>query len=95
MQTFLYCLLYIYDTGSNAVVPEVLKVRDLFKGDFSTQLKDKDRSLPVEDFGDYKEEFTKKLTAVIDEIFDSQVPFDQCTEVKLCQWCAFKVICRR
>ncbi|MHB9055171.1 MAG: PD-(D/E)XK nuclease family protein [Paludibacteraceae bacterium] len=95
LQTFLYCLLYMKDSGAISLVPEVLKVRDLFKDDFSTQLRDKMRKELVTDFNDYKEVFVEKLTLSLEEIFNPEIPFVQCSEIELCRYCRFKVICRR
>lgn len=95
LQTFLYCLLYMKDSGVTFLVPEVLKVRDLFKDDFSTQLRDKVRKELVTDFNDYKEAFVEKLTLSLEEIFNPKIPFVQCSEIEICRYCPFKVICRR
>ena len=94
-QTFLYCLLYNQKAGTENLVPEVLKVRDLFKSNFTTQLYDKVKDQYVEDFNVYRDEFSEKLTELIREIFDAEVPFEQCTELELCRYCTFRAICRR
>ena len=98
LQTFLYCLLYEMETGKTNLVPEVLKIRELFKGSFDTKLQfnptGRDGN-PVENFADFKDEFVERLTGTIKEMFNPEVPFTQCTEVELCKYCAFKSICRR
>ncbi len=95
LQTFLYSLMYVKKSGTQQVVPEVLKVRDLFKSDFTTRLKDKSRDMLVDNFDEYKDDFTSALTAVLDEIFNPEVPFGQCTEIELCKYCPFTSVCRR
>ena len=94
----LYCLLYEMETGKTNLVPEVLKIRELFKGSFDTKLQfnptGRDGN-PVENFADFKDEFVERLTGTIKEMFNPEVPFTQCTEVELCKYCAFKSICRR
>jgi len=49
----------------------------------------------VEDFNEYKEEFIEKLTVCLEEIYNPDMPFAQCTNTKPCEWCPYKVICRR
>ncbi len=98
LQTLLYCLLYEMETGKDNLVPEVLKIRELFKSDFDTKLilNPANRVYnPVENYTDFKEEFVERLTEILEELFNPEVPFSQCTEVELCKYCAFKSVCRR
>lgn len=98
LQTFLYCLLLQQTNNYRDIVPEILYIRNLFKPDFTTRLIDK--SMPkdpknVDNFNDYKEKFIENLTACLEEIFNPEVPFSQCTNMKNCEYCPYKVICRR
>lgn len=95
LQTFLYCLFYLDEYGERKIVPEILKLTDLFKSDFTTSFVDTSANKTVEDFHDYKEEFTEKLTKKLEEIFNPDVPFIQCTEIEICKYCPFTTICRR
>lgn len=98
LQTFLYCLLYQQGNNTQRLVPEILYIRDLFNSSFSTRLVDKsaaDAVKVVEDFEDYKPAFIEKLTDCLEEIFNPGVPFAQCTNAKACEYCPYKVICRR
>lgn len=97
-QTLLYCLLYEMDNGTSNLIPEVLKIKELFKSNFETKLiLNPQRGVNefVENFIDFKEEFVGRLTETIEELFDPEVPFVQCGEIELCKYCAFKTICRR
>ncbi|MFV0391951.1 MAG: PD-(D/E)XK nuclease family protein, partial [Paludibacteraceae bacterium] len=95
LQTFLYSLLYIRETRVMSISPEILKVRDLFKREFNTQITDKGKKRFVENFYDYKTEFEDRLTDVLEEIFNPEIPFVQCDNVALCEYCSFKTICKR
>lgn len=98
LQTFLYSLLYEMETGRENIVPEVLKVKDIFNAALETKLifnESKGKHLLVESFSDWKDEFVDKLTGTIEEIFNPDVPFVQCKEEELCKYCEFKTICKR
>lgn len=97
-QTLLYCVLYEMYRGKSNLVPEVLKVKDLFKSNFDTKLilnPQRGVNETVENYLDFKEEFVGRLSETIEELFNPEVPFVQCTEIELCRYCAFKTICRR
>ena len=86
------------DNGTSNLIPEVLKIKELFKSNFETKLiLNPQRGVNefVENFIDFKEEFVGRLTETIEELFDPEVPFVQCGEIELCKYCAFKTICRR
>jgi hypothetical protein len=45
--------------------------------------------------GNLSAEFEKFLKALIEEIFNPDIPFTQTPEVKTCTYCGFKGICFR
>ncbi|HHT23793.1 MAG TPA: PD-(D/E)XK nuclease family protein [Bacteroidales bacterium] len=94
-QTFLYCLFYQNENGIKPIVPEIMKIPDLFKPDFATSIKDKTKNEFVDDFNEYRNEFEENLTNLLEEIFNQEIPFTQCTEISTCKYCPFKNICRR
>ena len=98
LQTFLYCLLYGQGNDTDQIVPEILYIRDLFKTNFSTRLIDKSGTNgvgAVDNFEEYKSGFISNLTVCLEEIFNPEIPFAQCTNAKTCEYCPYKVICRR
>jgi hypothetical protein len=44
---------------------------------------------------DVLSEFEKQLQILLKDIFDSEIPFIQTTELDNCEYCAFKGICNR
>ena len=50
---------------------------------------------PFTDFSRVEEEFDQCLTDCLKEIFDLDRPFTQTTEEKHCQYCDFKLLCKR
>ena len=98
LQTFLYSLLYKQKADNKVIVPQIYYVRSIFKNDFTTEIVQKPErnvALTVENFADYEKEFNEKLTALLEEIYNPEIPFTQCESGKPCEYCAFNVICRR
>jgi hypothetical protein len=40
-------------------------------------------------------EFNLGLKKVLEEMFDPEVPFDQCDDIQKCRYCPFAGICSR
>lgn len=98
LQTFLYSLLYKQKADKKLIVPQIYYVKSIFKNDFTTQIIQKpERNVTflVENFADYEDEFNEKLTAILEEIYNPEIPFIQCESNKPCKFCPFNVICRR
>lgn len=98
LQTFLYGVLYKKEAAGKTMVPGIYYMRDVFKDGFVTELRfkpDKDHNFVIEDFAEYEDEFTQRLTACINEIFDPEIPFIQTTSTEPCQYCPYKGVCNR
>jgi len=98
IQTFIYCLLYLDKNDLSQILPTVYVVREMSDSNYSGQFTDKMESKngkPVDNFLDYKEQFTEQLTACLEELFNPDVPFTQTQEIENCKYCSFKAICRR
>ena len=48
---------------------------------------------PIEDFSSYHEEFGKLLHGLIEEIFNSDVPYTATTNKEACKYCKFTALC--
>ncbi|MGC3976891.1 MAG: PD-(D/E)XK nuclease family protein [Paludibacteraceae bacterium] len=80
LQTFLYSLLYRKYADNKSIVPQIYYVRNIFSNSFDTDIVQKPErnvTLQVEDFADYEVEFTEKMTTLLEEIFDTEIPFTQ------------------
>lgn len=100
MQTFFYGLLYESRHPENQLPlqPALYNLREIFKEDFSPYLLEKVRngqSHEVIDYGDYREDFIRGLTGLLEEIFDPGQPFDQTEDRAKCAYCPFAKICSR
>jgi hypothetical protein len=98
LQTFLYGLLYKKDAQDKIMVPGIYYMRNVFKDSFVTELNykpDRNSNIVIDDFAQYEEEFSERLRACIDEIFDESIPFEQTTSEKPCKYCIYKSVCNR
>ncbi len=71
------------DGDAQKIDPALYYVRDMSRPDYSPP--------PVRQGADFEDE----LRANLAELFDPAVPFSQTPDPKTCQWCDFRIICRR
>ncbi len=98
LQTMLYGMYYIQKEPDKIIEPGLYFIRKITQDDFSTQLihkPEKNTSEPVTDFSKWKDEFSENLEDCLEEIFNTEIPFFQTTEIENCKYCSFKSICSR
>lgn len=92
LQLFVYGLFYHLENPGARVSPAVYYLRSVYK-DFDPTIRyDKH---PIEDMSVYLPEFEEHFDALLEEIFDPSVPFQQTKNPRSCQWCAFRELCQR
>ena len=92
LQLFVYGLFYHLENPGARVSPAVYYLRSVYK-DFDPTIRyDKH---PIEDISVYLPEFEEHFDALLEEIFDPSVPFQQTKNPRSCQWCAFRELCQR
>ncbi len=91
LQVMFYSL--FYNNEDSNISPEIYYLRTIFDENYKTNITyDKH---PVSDASILQPEFKEHLNKVIEEIFDSKVPFSQTSNENNCTWCAFKEVCGR
>lgn len=92
LQLMFYYLLLREDTLKRTVVPHpestvlaVYSLKTLVKREFPTFMTSAEEL----------EEFKKQLGRTFMEIFDQNVPFTQTADLRKCEYCPFRVICKR
>lgn len=92
-QLLLYGLLYDIRTGSTEpIMPVIYSLRNVYANGLAPFGSEKN---PLLDHRQYMEQFTSRLTALLREMFDSEVPFKAADNDKSCRFCSFKDICGR
>ena len=94
INTLLYAMMLNHNTERD-VLPELYYVRAMTEGQATSSLVDKSRKSSGDSYLQFKEEFEKRVEAVLSEMFDSSLPFVQCADVAACQKCDFIDICAR
>jgi CRISPR/Cas system-associated exonuclease Cas4 (RecB family) len=81
----------------NPIIPGLYPIMDLNKDDFDYRIKigSARQKEVLEDFRKINDEFTLKLTELVEEIFNTKVPFSQTTIVEKCRYCPYRRICHR
>lgn len=101
-QTFLYALVAKYNlTSFNTIkasdhmriVPGLLSRANLFQDDFSFGLRMNKQLL--DDVTPYLPEFEAELKKLLEEIYDTSIPFKQTENLEACKYCDYKSICYR
>lgn len=98
LQTFLYGVLLKEKAAQNAMQPGVYFMRDVFKGNFNTLFRLKlgpREEQEINDFKEFEDSFSEKLTDCIEEIFNPAVPFRQTDGNKPCEFCSYNAVCRK
>jgi CRISPR/Cas system-associated exonuclease Cas4 (RecB family) len=96
-QTLLYSLI-LDETGEEvqAIQPEVIWVRDVFKSSYDTQLYIKaGRTKTPILLHPLKEAFREQLDNLLDEIFNPDIAFSPTEDLDKCRYCTYKVMCNR
>ncbi len=97
LQTMIYSMVLRHTLGRN-VEPALYFVRYMHNADYDPHLKDKQADMAAVDYDAYSETFEPQLREKLDELFDPATPFTQCGEEeadKICEFCDFKLICKR
>ena len=88
-QTFYYAYLMCGEYDRTA--PSLLFVRETADEHFEPYIEMNKK--PVSDFSDYYDEFGEQLHALIEEIFNSDVPYTAATTDSACKYCKFLSLC--
>lgn len=100
MQTLYYGLLYqsMYPENGLPLKPAIFNFKEIFKDEFNPYLQEKGADkqvVEVNDYRDYQEGYEQSLNALLVDLFDEAVPFDQTDDLDKCKNCPFKEICGR
>jgi hypothetical protein len=99
MQTMFYGLIYqaTHPENSAMLKPAIFNLKEMFSDDFNPYLHRKEGRNPFEvnDYREYHQEYEAGLKGLLEELYDSSIPFDQTTDLKKCEYCPYKELCGR
>jgi len=98
-QILLYCYMFYRSTASSVKIKPVLYIINKMNDKkFTSELifnDNKNSSYIVEDFKPFNEEFEKHLKLLLQNIFNVNTDFRQCSNQNICKYCTFKKLCNR
>ena len=94
LQTLLYAMM-LHRTEGADVQPALYYVRSLNTPNYNPQPIDLSKQAPVKCYADYQADFEERLARTLTEIFDLSIPFTQCEDPSVCQWCDYCGVCER
>lgn len=90
-QAFYYS--YLLSNEYDCIAPALLFARNTSDATFEPHIViDKH---PVDDFNIYREQFAQQLNETIEEIFNSDIPYDATTNIDACKYCKFISLCKK
>jgi RecB family exonuclease len=100
LQTFIYGLLYLNAPIAQANLPiqaALFNIRDLFRSDFSPVIRmgKGNSKKEIIDIKPLIDDFTVRLQALLEEIYDVHALFDQTADLKKCAYCPYSGMCNR
>ena len=93
-------LIYSYILHKNqpeiaAIYPGIYSLRGIFEEDFNPSLRSKEIGNQQVEFIAIADQFEMHLKTLLEEIFDTAIPFNQTTNEEHCKYCSYRQICRR
>ncbi|MBR5464285.1 MAG: exodeoxyribonuclease V subunit gamma [Alistipes sp.] len=94
IQTLLYAMM-LHHSEQCDVVPALYYVRNMHRDDYAPWLIDCEKQKTGIPYSRYAALFESLLAETLATLFDPNIPFTQVKDDKACQYCDFKLICRR
>jgi RecB family exonuclease len=91
-QIFCYSLSVKETLNAQSVEPAIWFVRTVMPGDKPQVLQS---TSTIQDFSPFANDFKQKLSELVHEIFNSELPFTQTTHTENCKTCPYNGICNR
>lgn len=96
-QTFLYASIQC-KKESLKVAPSLLYIHHASSETYSPIIEmgePRKAKIAVSDFSIYEEKFRDRLSLLIKEIFNPEIPFTQTKDIDFCEYCDFKTLCKK
>lgn len=95
MQTMLYAFFYQFNHSTNVLPlkPGIFTIKEIYAEDFNPFLQ-LDKS-ELSDYRDHAKDFENGLRGLLEELVNPTIPFDQTSDKKKCNYCAYKSLCGR
>lgn len=92
LQVFIYGLFYLLEHPGTVISPALYYLHSVYNRFDPVICHDKH---PVNDLSLLLPDFRERFNALLEEIFNSDIPFSQTENSRSCEWCAFRELCNR
>ena len=92
LQLFIYGLFYLQENPGKLVSPAIYYLRLIYN---RLEPVIKYNQHPINDLSLLLPEFKQHFDALLEEIFNPDIPFTQTKNERSCLWCPFKELCNR
>ncbi len=93
IQTFLYSLLYSQNFPEHRISPQLHFIRAFLNQQINTSINI--NNVEVREINPYLSEFQNQFTALLSEIYNSEVPFTPTVRENVCQVCHYRTLCHK
>jgi len=95
-QTMIYSyILYKNEPELASIYPGIYSLRGIFEEDFDASIRSKEIGNKAVEFVSVSDQFEHHFRQLLEEIFNTDIPFQQTTIEENCKYCSYKQICRR
>jgi len=94
-QVLVYAMVYSRLNPGNTVVPSLCFVRGSHADNFTYSIQQGDKRKSLESYDEVRDEFEKLIFLHLSRLFNTNDPFIQTTNLKICRNCPYAVICQR
>lgn len=96
-QTFLYASIMTRKQPLK-VAPSLLYIHKAASDSYSPVIEmgaPRQTKIPVNNFAFFEDDFRERLQKLLQEIYDPSIPFNQTENIKRCEYCDYKSLCKR
>jgi len=95
-QTLVYSyILHKTQPELTTIFPGIYALREIFEDDFDPSLRSKETGNQPVEFISVSDQFETCFKVLVEEIFNSTMPFNQTTIEENCKYCSYRQICRK
>lgn len=95
-QTLVYSsLLHKNQPEITAIYPGIYPLRGIFEEDFDPSVRSKESGNQPVEYIAISDQFETYFEQLLEELFNTEIPFTQTTNVEHCKYCAYRQICRK
>ena len=95
-QTMVYSyILHKNEPEVAGIYPGIYSLRGIFEQDFDASIRSKEIGVNALEFVSVSDQFEMYFRKLLEELFNTEIPFQQTTNEENCKYCPYRQICRK